>query len=361
MKPHPARAPVPVDQQEFDAALDRPLDLPVDQLGVAFLVVAEQRTALRRGLDDRIPPAGAGPAREVERAELDVAGVGRRRLRHVIGLRQPEVRQKLKRAAIRLRRGVRPLQADGKLPFDRSVGFQRKPAVAAVVRTDGRQLPPRLILRGDPDARRKRQLRNLKVAGALPALVLEADHKLARPLPDPVERLAHPGPVEADGGLAFRKIRKTHGSDFHLRTRRIGRQKVGRVNFRIVRVDIAEVEVVTVEFPVGDQHDAPAGPLPPDPVQKKLRALAAAGGHFDDQVFPGRMQRSGPARQTRRLRRRHDPHRTVRRQRRSGIRFKAVQKFPPAPSHCILLHKAPSNDYFSARARPGRRLLTKLR
>ena len=77
-----ALVPVPVDAEAGDAVLDRPLDLPVDCLGVAFVEPAEERLALGAGRGDYVPFRHLLGAGIVDRGYLDVA-LRRLRLRDV--------------------------------------------------------------------------------------------------------------------------------------------------------------------------------------------------------------------------------------------------------------------------------------
>src|SRR5207247_8336842 len=86
-----AAIPVPIEDEEGDAVLHRPLDLPVHDRRIAFGVVSEQRHALGKGVE--LPPLLArGPAGEIVGAHPILSGGdgARRRNRRLAVERRPE-------------------------------------------------------------------------------------------------------------------------------------------------------------------------------------------------------------------------------------------------------------------------------
>ena len=65
-----AARPVPVVNKKRDAVLDRPFDVPVGDLRLAFAIPAQHRSALGKALD-RLPLAGGLPAGKVINANLE--------------------------------------------------------------------------------------------------------------------------------------------------------------------------------------------------------------------------------------------------------------------------------------------------
>ena len=119
------RAAIPAVDEVGDAVLETPLDLPVGDLGIAFVVVAEQGCAIGVGNDgvpSEVAAAVLPPSREIMRSD-QVVGRRRLRLRHGGARRSRSTKGRRAHAGRhRQRSALKPIP-----PADLSHGFMRLP------------------------------------------------------------------------------------------------------------------------------------------------------------------------------------------------------------------------------------------
>ena len=205
-------APVPVHEHEGDAVLDEMLDLPVDHVGVRFVVPAQDRLAVRRARPDTVPQM-AVPPREEERADFVFARLDGFRRGHAIHLGKSEGRQNLGRHGHAARRHA--VGRDGEA--------ERMPPDAGVAE---RHAEPPLV--GELSAR-------IVVAHAVPALA-RADLARRRE----IGRIQHAaaGRQSVEGEPHVPRRRRAVVAQDQLQRKRTPRARNGELGSRVRYADI---------------------------------------------------------------------------------------------------------------------------